>query len=257
MISKDKIVPVRVESGFGEDVIALAAAIRFKLVELGDAKIKEQAQRYFRGVISFHGIKTPALDSIYREFAPQMSQLTTPERLNLARMLLGSWQAEEKGIAVRILYSIRKELGIDFLRQFESDFREHVFDWGTADSLAGKVFRHLIESGDRKVILQIVSWRNDASSWMQRMSAVSFVWLARHGHVTPEVLRVCKSTVKNPDRFTQLGTGWVLRELWLAEPRRVEGFIKEHYQHFSREGLRYAIEKMPPRLRSSFLNHQV
>jgi 3-methyladenine DNA glycosylase AlkD len=89
---------------------------------------------------------------------------------------------------------------------------------------------------------------------MQRMAAVSFVWLARHGNVTNEVLRVCKSTVRNPERFTQLGTGWVLRELWLVEPNRVEKFISENYLYFSREGLRYAIEKMPEGRRKRFLN---
>jgi 3-methyladenine DNA glycosylase AlkD len=52
--------------------------------------------------------------------------------------------------------------------------------------------------------------------------------------------------VKNPERFVQLGTGWALRELWLAEPRKVRAFLRDHYPHFSREGLRYAIEKMPP-----------
>ncbi len=85
------------------------------------------------------------------------------------------------------------------------------------------------------------------------MAAVSFVNLARHGNVTAEVLQVCKTTIKNPERFAQLGTGWVLRELWLAEPAVVEVFIKENYQHFSREGLRYAIEKMPKKLQKEIM----
>ena len=229
-------------------------SIQRKLKKMGDAKTKLELQRYFRGVVDFHGIKTPELNAAYRELTQKIEKLATSDRFDLAKCLLCSSYSEEKGVAVRILHSMRKELDAEFLIQFESEFRAHVYDWGTADSLSGKVFRHLIESGDQRAIRQIVFWRNDSSHWMQRMAAVSFVWLARHGGVTANVLRVCASTIKNPERFTQLGTGWVLRELWLAEPQCVENFILENYQKFSREGLRYAIEKMPKQKREHFLN---
>jgi 3-methyladenine DNA glycosylase AlkD len=238
-------------------VSALGSAIHSKLANMGDAKNKAALQRYFLGVVEFHGIKTPELNSAYRELTQQIKKLTSSERIELARCLLSSSYAEEKGVAVRILHSMRKELSVEFLIQFESEFRAHVYDWGTADSLSSKVFRHLIESGNERAIRRLVSWRNDSSLWMQRMAAVSFVWLARHGRVTAEVLSICASTIKNPERFAQLGTGWVLRELWLAEPQRVENFIRENYPSFSREGLRYAIEKMPKRKREYFLNFAI
>ncbi|NBO38584.1 DNA alkylation repair protein [bacterium] len=235
-------------------ILELGSAIHCKLAKMGDLKNKAALQRYFRGVVEFHGIKTPDLNSAYKELTQQIEKLTTPERIELARCLLSSSFAEEKGVAVRILHSLRKELSVEFLIQFETEFRTHVYDWGTADSLSSKVFRHLIEIGNERAIRRIVSWRNDSSLWMQRMAAVSFVCLARHGRVTTEVLSICSSTIKNSERFTQLGTGWVLRELWLAEPQRVENFIRANYPSFSREGLRYAIEKMPKRKREHFLN---
>lgn len=238
----------------GGTVSAPDDAIRRRLKKLADAKTKTVSERYFRGVISFYGIKTPVLNTLYKELVPEILNLATSERIELAKILLRSKFYEEKGIAIRILHTCRKNLGVDFLIQFEQEFRANIYDWGTADTLSGKVLRHLIEQGDKNSIHQIVSWRNDSSLWMQRMAAVSFVWLARHGNVTNEVLRVCKSTVRNPERFTQLGTGWVLRELWLVEPNRVEKFISENYLYFSREGLRYAIEKMPEGRRKRFLN---
>lgn len=233
---------------------SLEITIRKNLKIIADEKTRALSERYFRGVIPFYGIRTPQLDSFYKELAPRILELSAIERLSLAKTLLRSEIYEEKSVAIRILHSYRKELDSDFLVQFEPEFRAHVFDWGTADTLSGKVFRHLIEQGDKIATRRIVSWRNDSSLWMQRMAAVSFVWLARHGNVTTEVLRVCRSTIKNPERFTQLGTGWVLRELWLAEPERVEAFISKNYESFSREGLRYAIEKMPKMLQEHFLN---
>ena len=233
-----------------ETVVSL---VRQKLAKLGNNEIKITQECYFHNVIVFHGLKSPSLDTLYKEVTPHILELSTQQRLELARTLLRSPYAEEKGFSARILHTCRKGLGVEFLEQFEPEFRAYVFDWGTADTLSGKVFRHLIEQGDKTATRHIVSWRNDSSLWMQRMAAVSFVWLARHGNVTTEVLRVCRSTIKNPERFIQLGTGWVLRELWLAEPERVEAFISKNYRSFSREGLRYAIEKMPKELRKQFL----
>ena len=37
----------------------------------------------------------------------------------------------------------------------------------------------------------------------------------------------------------------LLREMYLAEPKRTISFIEKNYDLFIREGLRYAIEKMP------------
>ncbi len=227
--------------------------LRNELVKQADSETKTSAEKYFRGVIIFHGMNTPNLNAIYKSISPKIKNLELPQALSLVEELVVSPFAEEKGLAIRILNSRHKQLDITFLESFESILRVHVYDWATADGLSGKVWRHLIERADTKLTNRIVSWRNDSSLWMQRMAAVSFVNLARHGKVTAEVLKVCKTTIKNPERFVQLGTGWVLRELWLAEPETVEAFIKENYQRFSREGLRYAIEKMPVKLQREIL----
>ena len=231
----------------------LAATIRRKLKERADAQTKAASERYFRGVISFYGLKAPTLRALYRELSAQVHALSLADQLTLAQTLLRSHFGEEKQFAICILEASRKELSPQFLIQFEPDLQNHVFDWGTADALSGRVFRHFIERGDKSATQRIVAWRNHSSLWMQRMAAVSFVWLAQKGGVTQEVLHVCTSTVRNKERFTQLGTGWVLRELWLAEPARVESFLTKNYAFFSREGLRYATEKMPAKKRAYFL----
>ncbi len=47
-----------------------------------------------------------------------------------------------------------------------------------------------------------------------------------------------------PIRLLIMCPRWVLRELSLADLSGVKEFIKRNYEHMSREGLRYAIEKM-------------
>jgi len=44
--------------------------------------------------------------------------------------------------------------------------------------------------------------------------------------------------------------------MYLAEPKRTIRFIEQHYDLFIREGLRYAIEKMPEVERNRLLKLQ-
>ena len=52
--------------------------------------------------------------------------------------------------------------------------------------------------------------------------------------------------VKNPYRFTQLGVGWVLRDVSVHHTEQVIDFLNAHSEDFSKEALRYATEKMKP-----------
>ncbi len=81
--------------------------------------------------------------------------------------------------------------------------------------------------------------------WKQRAACVTLVNVARFGAYNEDILFIVKNTVKNRERFVQLGTGWLLREFYLADKTACILFIKENYMSLSREGLRYACEKMP------------
>ena len=101
----------------------------------------------------------------------------------------------------------------------------------------------------------IAKWRTAKNLWQRRAAGVAFVNLAKHGEknfsgFTAMLLEVCGETVKPPERFAQTGTGWVLRELGQAEPERVVRFIEDRLSYFSAEGLRYAVEKMPPQTKA-------
>lgn len=102
----------------------------------------------------------------------------------------------------------------------------------------------------------VQSWCRSSNDWKQRASCVSFVCLARHGDYNEVILDIAKRVIQNPERFPQLGVGWVLRELSLADESAVVTFIKENYGEFTREGLRYAIEKMEDPLRQELLHYE-
>ena len=52
--------------------------------------------------------------------------------------------------------------------------------------------------------------------------------------------------MKNSYRFTQLGVGWVLRDVSVHHPTVVIDFLNKHEEDFTKEAVRYATEKMTP-----------
>jgi len=143
--------------------------------------------------------------------------------------------------------------------------------WATCDTISSKVFSEMVKIEEKNsakkgktksengiplsTVPILISWKDSANYWQQRASCVSFVKLAKTGKYTNSIMEICKTCVKSPERFVQLGNGWVLREVSVIDLGLVVGFIQENYNSFSREGLRYAIEKMNEDLRQKLLKY--
>ena len=95
-----------------------------------------------------------------------------------------------------------------------------------------------------------MDWRDANNLWQRRAAGVAFISLAKHGDdnfpgFVEMMLETCAVTIYSAERFAQTGTGWVLRELSVADCDSVARFIEQHAALFSAEGMRYATEKMP------------
>ncbi len=219
-------------------------AIRQELLKSAQAGIKKSYEKYFKGVLTFHGLRSPQVQFVFKKLWPNVKQLPPEERKNLAFDLIATKFAEEKQFGILILNKTWKELPAEkLIHELAELIDRHTYDWSTADGLSGRVIRFMIPQ-DRKVVQTLISWKDAPSIWRKRVAAVSFVNLAKHGNYTAEIIKICDTIVKNPERFVQLGTGWVLRELSLVDKKLVLDFIAAHEKYFSKEGIRYALEKM-------------
>lgn len=131
---------------------------------------------------------------------------------------------------------------------------KYVYDWGTCDSISGKIVGRILKIHPEYSKI-VFTWKNSEHLWTKRAACVSFVPVARFGKHNRTIKEIALTCVKSEERFVQLGCGWMLRELSLADLKLVVDFIKQNYASFSREGLRYAIEKMNPELQDELLNY--
>jgi 3-methyladenine DNA glycosylase AlkD len=60
--------------------------------------------------------------------------------------------------------------------------------------------------------------------------------------------------VRSRERFLQTTTGWLLRQLGVGLQKEVLRFVEQNLEHFSREGLKYTLEKTSPTARAKIQN---
>jgi 3-methyladenine DNA glycosylase AlkD len=227
--------------------------LHFQFKKVASLENKSNFERYFKGVVKFYGLKSLQVKQILKIIWPEIKKLTIEQRIELVFDLFQSKYFEDKSCAIQVLNKSLKQLSLSTISDLEKIIDQYVYDWATCDMLSGQVVRYLIES-NLEVLKKIIGWKDARCLWRQRAVAVSFVPIARHGRYNQEIITVCQKIIQNPERFVQLGAGWVLRELSLADLDLVINFIKKNYQFFSREGLRYAIEKMEPGVRKKILD---
>jgi DNA alkylation repair enzyme len=76
--------------------------------------------------------------------------------------------------------------------------------------------------------------------------------------LVPIIFEVCSCNVVSKERFLQTATGWLLRQVGVGLPKEMLKFVEKNLSAFSREGLRYALEKTNPQTRKRIENrHKV
>jgi 3-methyladenine DNA glycosylase AlkD len=232
-----------------------AKTIRQELSKLASPENKKNYERYFKGVLKFIGLKGPQTKEVFKRLWPCIKQMSLEQQINLGIQLIKSKFSEEKSFGIRLLGKNAKLLEPSILSTIYDLFDTHVYDWATCDGISSKVIGEMLRK-DNSVAKIIVKWKDSPKTWAKRSAAISFLKVARFGKHNKDIIKVCSTIVKDPARFVQLGNGWVLRELSLADLTLVVNFIKKNYNYFSREGLRYAIEKMKPGLKKELLNYK-
>jgi 3-methyladenine DNA glycosylase AlkD len=229
--------------------------IQNELLKHADEKTRISAENYLKGSTN-RGLKMAKVIEIYDDFKPRIRGLSQKEMIGLAIKLIKSKYFEDKAIGVRILEHDSKFLGKELLGEFYELFDTFIYEWATCDVLASKVISKIILN-DKSAAKIMIAWSKSEKLWAKRASIVSFVNLARKYDFDKIIIELCQNLIKNDFRFIQLGVGWCLRNLGQKNLDLEIDFIKKNYKYFSREGLRYATEKMKTELREKVLKNNL
>jgi len=210
---------------------------------------------------SYAGLSCPDIRSVLKDaWKEYLSEISTDEAKQVAHSLMGLDHWAESYIGMLMFDKMKKHIEKDDIQKIEALFNAgNLEGWAMTDSACSYIFRHWV-TGNVENTKYICAWKNSDCLWLQRASCVAFINLAKHGDKAPNFKgflkmldETCETTIKNQERFAQLGTGWLLRVIGTANKKQLEDFIERNLEYFSREGLSYAVEKLSAEERKMYM----
>lgn len=211
---------------------------------------------YLRGAAVFRGV---AMADVRREVhqwhgAHGLDLLDADARSALALGLIREKATEDKLAGMLLFQEMLIPEGAPAHEALLPPFADlfdggHLADWNAVDWFCVRVLGPLVERDGEPCARAVAAWRSAPTLWQRRASAVAFVNLVGRPELFPgfrsEVLESCVVLTADPERFSQTGAGWVLREVSRADPDAVIGFLRVHGPALSTEAFRSAVKKLP------------
>jgi 3-methyladenine DNA glycosylase AlkD len=195
----------------------------------------------------FLGIKVPTL----RGLARAHSELTLPE---VATLLRSEWH-EVRLLALLILvhqFTRADPRRRQAIYRFYLKHRRLVNNWDLVDSSAEYIVGPYLRGGDRSVIARLAE---SPRVWDRRIAIMATFHSIKHeeyGHT----LRLARTLLKDPHELVHKAVGWMLREVGKRDQEIEERFLRRYAGQMPRTMLRYAIERLPAKLRRRYLSDQ-
>lgn len=221
------------------------------LKEIGDPKIAQHSQRYFKtgkGEYAqgdrFLGIRVPVLRKKVIPFKEtslkDIKELPVSpfHEVRLFALLLMVHQFSKGGVEQR-----------DKLFNLYISSTPFINNWDLVDTSAPYIVGPYLLDRDRSILYDFA--RSDLL-WERRISVMSTFFFVRQFQYE-DTLRISRILLNDPHDLIHKAVGWMLREIGKRDRQTEELFLERHYQQMPKTMLRYAIEKFEKERRQMYL----
>lgn len=225
--------------------------LRRQLREATEPERAETLQRFFRtgpgeygeGDV-FLGVRVPETRKVARGFdalgeGDVLELLRSPiheERLVALVMLVRRYERGDEAVCGRV-YGLYLEN------------TTWINNWDLVDASAPQIVgAHLLER-DRTVLYRLA---RSSSLWERRISIMATFAFIRAGDFG-DTLRLARVLLHDEHDLIHKATGWMLREVGKRDEEALIHFLEEHAPRMPRTMLRYAVERLDPRLRADLM----
>ena len=134
--------------------------------------------------------------------------------------------------------------------RFYLEHTKGINNWDLVDLSAPYILgRHLVGNEDRSVLYELAV---SSIMWEQRIAVVSTLALIRDNQFD-DTMKLAGMFMDTKHDLMQKAVGWMLREVGKRDETLLRNFLDEHCTEMPRTMLRYAIEKLPPDLRTHYM----
>jgi 3-methyladenine DNA glycosylase AlkD len=179
----------------------------------------------------------------------EIKTLSKPEIFALCEDLFKSDYSEEAAVASDWAPRLTNQFEPADLALFKRWIDSYLNDWAKVDGFCNHTVGNFAQKYPASVT-EIVSWASLSNRWLKRASAVSLIIPAKKGLFLNEIFTISDRLLTDKDDMVQKGYGWMLKEASNLHQDDVYHYVLKHRHDMPRTALRYAIEKMPPDLKS-------
>ena len=168
------------------------------------------------------------------------------------KLLLSSAYHEERLLALLIMSRQFQAGSAATRRRIFTLYLAHthrINNWDLVDLSAPQLVGAYLEKHSRAVLYRLARSR---CLWERRIAVLATFWFIRN-HDFADSFKIAASLLEDEQDLIHKAVGWMLREIGKRDRQAEELFLKQHYQFMPRTMLRYAIERLPERLRQAYL----
>ncbi len=213
-----------------------------------EPEYKKTQKTFFKEPVLFYGVRSGEVRKIanqaYREIEPK----DKAHIFKLCEELLADEKQETLLVASVWAEKTKKEWTSADFKTFEKWVKKYVTNWASCDTMCPTLISPLLQMYP-KLIPSIRPWRKSTNRWLRRAAAVGLIRQAQAGERLPEIFAMAKELLEDDDDLVQKAYGWMLKEASNTEEEKVFEFVMKHKAKMPRTALRYAIEKMPKKLK--------
>src|SRR3989344_1569965 len=209
--------------------------------------IKDYSKFHKDGKIHI-GITTPLVRKVSFKNFKEVKNLEKKQIFSICEQLLKIKGSGYQDIAFDWAFRLRKIYQKEDFKIFESWLKKYVNTWGSCDDLCTHAFGEFVYQFS-EFLPQTKQWTKSKNKWLRRASVVILIYPLRKGKYLKEAFRVAKILLKDNEDLVQKGYGWMLKEASNLYQKEVFDFVIKNKKLMNRTALRYAIEKLPEKLK--------
>jgi 3-methyladenine DNA glycosylase AlkD len=194
------------------------------------------------------GVRTPLVRIISRDYFRQIEGNGKKEIFSLCEELFKTGYNEHKTIAIDWASRIKKDYEKKDFIILENWLKKYITNWGSCDDFCTHAFGEFLLLFP-EFIFYVKCWAESKHRWLKRASAVIFILPLRRKKFMKDAFCVADILLEDEDDLVQKGYGWMLKEASNVYQKEVFDYVMKNKRKMPRTALRYAVEKMPQKLR--------
>jgi len=227
----------------------LISQIKGELINNIDPEYREGERRFLKGAIKNFGVRLPNRRKIAAKFWPEVKKFNKADLFKLAEKMFNEGYNELTTIAGSWIWRRREKFQPEDFKNFQRWVDKYFDNWAKIDDFCTHSLSYLINKYP-KLATQLLTWTKSQNRWVKRAAAVSFIYpFGQRKKYLPVIFKVARKLLTDEDDMVQKGYGWMLKEASNHNQKEVFNFVMKHKAKMPRTALRYAIEKLPTRLR--------